>query len=73
LFKKHYKWELTLEENLKKNRPTFIHPDHWVVFVNFRRKAEQVVNYSFICLFFKLLTDACIKIIVSINAGDCTK
>ena len=71
LFTKHYKWELTLEENLK-NRPSFIDLYPWAVFVNYRRKPEQVVNYGFICLFLKLLTEACIKILVSINAGDCT-
>jgi hypothetical protein len=42
IFKKFYKWDLTLEENLR-NYPRSIDPDNWACFVRYRRKKETMV------------------------------
>ncbi|XP_045826683.1 uncharacterized protein LOC123918645 isoform X1 [Trifolium pratense] len=42
LFKKYYKWDLTLEENLR-NYPRCIDRDNWAVFVQYRRKPKTLV------------------------------
>ncbi|XP_045826684.1 uncharacterized protein LOC123918645 isoform X2 [Trifolium pratense] len=41
LFKKYYKWDLTLEENLR-NYPRCIDRDNWAVFVQYRRKPKTL-------------------------------
>ncbi|KAK2456767.1 hypothetical protein QL285_004559 [Trifolium repens] len=41
IFKKFYKWDLTLEENLR-NYPRSIDPDNWACFVRYRRKKETM-------------------------------
>ncbi|WJX19255.1 Asparagine-rich protein (ARP protein) [Trifolium repens] len=41
LFRKFYKWDLTLEENLR-NYPRSIDPDDWAAFVQYRRKQETM-------------------------------
>ncbi|KAK2436386.1 hypothetical protein QL285_021384 [Trifolium repens] len=41
LFKKYYKWDLTLEENLR-NYPRCIDPNNWAAFVQYRRKPKTV-------------------------------
>ncbi|KAK2383104.1 hypothetical protein QL285_070591 [Trifolium repens] len=41
LFRKFYKWDLTLEENLR-NYPRSIDPDDWAAFIQYRRKQETM-------------------------------
>nr|XP_027187224.1 uncharacterized protein LOC105851477 [Cicer arietinum] len=41
LFKKFYKWDISLEENLQ-NYPRSINQDHWTIFVQYRRKTDTV-------------------------------
>ncbi|KAK2390876.1 hypothetical protein QL285_064386 [Trifolium repens] len=41
LFKKYYKWDLTLEEKLR-NYPRCIDPNNWAAFVQYRRKPKTV-------------------------------
>ncbi|CAJ2642423.1 unnamed protein product [Trifolium pratense] len=41
LFKKYYKWDLTLEENLR-NYPRCIDRDNWAAFVQYRRKPKTL-------------------------------
>ncbi|KAK2457417.1 hypothetical protein QL285_004688 [Trifolium repens] len=43
LFKKFYKWDLTLEENLR-NYPRFIDPDNWACFVQHKRSLKAMVK-----------------------------
>jgi hypothetical protein len=42
LFRKFYKWDLTLEENLR-NYPRSIDPDDWAAFVQYKRKPKTMV------------------------------
>nr|XP_027189382.1 uncharacterized protein LOC101492645 [Cicer arietinum] len=41
LFKKFYKWDLSLEENLQ-YYPRSINEDHWTIFVQYRRKTDTM-------------------------------
>ncbi|KAK2403533.1 hypothetical protein QL285_052959 [Trifolium repens] len=41
LFRKFYKWDLTLEENLR-NYPRSIDPDDWAAFVQYKRKPKTM-------------------------------